>query len=110
MTRKILPTQRIGDDFCDDEGVFTARYPWVPEEYEIAGMDDQQLRALEGRCRYRAKKQGLKVLKRGDSYWLAPNPFVDEDDLSDRMNLVELCRRMLPSEFNLQRVPAEKLF
>jgi hypothetical protein len=39
----------------------------------------------------------------------ALNPFVSQDDLSDRMTLAELCRRVLPSEFNLQRVPAEKL-
>jgi hypothetical protein len=46
MTRKILPTHRMGDDLCNGGGVFTARYRWVAEEYEIAGMDDPQLTAV----------------------------------------------------------------
>jgi hypothetical protein len=106
MTKKILPTHRIGDDFGDDEGEFTAHYPWVPDEYEVAELDAQQIRALESRCRCRATKLGLTMLKRGDSYWLAPNPFVNQEDLSER---AKFCGRVLPSEFNLQRVPAEKL-
>jgi len=96
-SKYILPTHYVGDGFCDGDGnEFTGRYEWYPyDEDELDDMDDNQLRALESRCRRRAKKSGLRMYKRGNRFYYAPIGWKDQSELTGPMNLCGLYEHFL---------------